>query len=104
MLHQKLRTGTAGRSSLSASELGRLKRRAGIWALLLGCFGVHKFLLGYRRAGWIMLLVSLPGSLFSFGIASLVMSGIALVEGGRYLALSPEEFRRLYIDGRREWF
>ena len=60
--------------------------------------------LGYWRAGWIMLLVSLPGSLFSFGIASLVMSGIALVEGGRCLALSPEEFRRLYIDGRREWF
>ena len=95
---------STGRFSLSDSELIWLKRRAGTLALLLGCFGVHKFLLGYRRAGWIMLLVALPGSLISFGVTSLVMSAIALVEGLRYLALSPEEFRRLYVDGRREWF
>jgi len=91
-------------TGLPESELVRRKVLAGSLALLVGGFGVHKFLLGYRRAGWIMLLVSLPGSLLSFGIAGLVMSVIALVEGGRYLALSPEEFRRIYIEGRREWF
>jgi hypothetical protein len=89
---------------LTDRELARLKLRAGSLALLIGGFGVHKFVLGYRRAGWIMLVVALPGSLVSFGIASLVMGAIAVVEGLRYLALSPEEFRRLYVDGRREWF
>ncbi len=91
-------------SRLTDRELARLKLRAGCLALLLGAFGVHKFVLGYRRAGWIMLLVALPGSLLSFGLSSLVMSAIALVEGLRYMALSPEEFRRLYVDGHREWF
>lgn len=91
-------------TGLPESELVRRKLLAGSLALLVGGLGVHKFLLGYRRAGWIMLLVSLPGSLLSFGIAGLVMSAIALVEGGRYLALSPEAFRRIYIEGRREWF
>lgn len=89
---------------LTDSELARLKLRAGSLALLVGAFGVHKFVLGYRRAGWIMLLVAVPGSLLSLGLSSLVMSAIALVEGLRYLALSPEEFRRLYVDGRRQWF
>ena len=83
---------------------------AGICGILLGGFGVHKFILGYTGAGGVMLAVTL-GSLFggflTCGLlwpAYLIMHFIGLVEGIIYLCKSDEEFVRTYVDGRREWF
>jgi TM2 domain-containing membrane protein YozV len=73
---------------------------AGICGILLGGFGVHKFILGYTGAGLVMLLVSL----LSCFILSPVMHLIGLIEGIIYLCRSDEEFVRLYVDGRKEWF
>jgi len=73
---------------------------AGICGILLGGFGVHKFILGYTGAGLVMLLVSL----LSCFILSPVMHLIGLIEGIIYLCKSDEEFVRIYVDGRKEWF
>jgi len=73
---------------------------AGICGILLGSFGVHKFILGYTAAGLIMLLVTV----LSCFLASPVMHIIGLIEGIIYLTKSDEEFVRLYVDGRKEWF
>jgi TM2 domain-containing membrane protein YozV len=83
---------------------------AGICGILLGGFGVHKFILGYSGAGGIMLAITL-GSLFggfltcglTFPIYG-VMHIIGLVEGIIYLTKPDEEFVRTYVDGRKEWF
>ena len=77
---------------------------AGLLAILLGTFGVHKFYLGYNQAGFIMLAVSVLGSLITFGLAAAVIQVISLVEGIIYLAKSQTEFDRLYVYGKREWF
>jgi TM2 domain-containing membrane protein YozV len=73
---------------------------AGIFGILLGGLGIHKFILGYTGAGLIMLLVSI----LSCGILYGVMHLIGLIEGIIYLSKSDDEFVRTYVDARREWF
>jgi TM2 domain-containing membrane protein YozV len=76
------------------------KLAAGICGILLGSFGIHKFILGYTGAGLIMLLVTV----LTCGIGGCVMHVIGLIEGIIYLCKPDEEFVRVYIDGRKEWF
>lgn len=73
---------------------------AGIVAILLGAFGIHKFLLGYTTEGIIMLAVTV----LTCGIFAIVPSVIGIVEGIMYLTKSDEEFVRTYIQGRKGWF
>ncbi len=78
------------------------KTTAGILGILLGCFGAHKFYLGYTKEAVIMLLVSL---LLSWtGIAPGIMGIIGLVEGIMYLTKSDEEFQYTYVDNQKGWF
>jgi TM2 domain-containing membrane protein YozV len=73
---------------------------AGICGILLGSLGIHKFILGYTGAGLVMLLVTI----LTCGIAGVVMHIIGLIEGVIYLCKPDEEFVRIYVDGRKEWF
>ena len=73
---------------------------AGIFGILLGCLGIHKFILGYTGAGLTMLLVSV----LSCGFLAGIMAIIGLIEGIIYLCKSDDDFVRTYVDGRREWF
>jgi TM2 domain-containing membrane protein YozV len=77
---------------------------AGICGILLGYLGIHKFILGYTGAGLVMLLVTIIGGLFTCGFAAWVMWLIGLIEGIIYLCKSDEEFVRVYVEGRKEWF
>jgi TM2 domain-containing membrane protein YozV/DNA-directed RNA polymerase subunit RPC12/RpoP len=81
-------------------DAGSKKLAAGICAILVGGLGVHKFILGYTTAGVTMLLVSL----LTCFVGSPVMHVIGLVEGIIYLTKSDEDFRRIYIVGKKEWF
>lgn len=76
------------------------KIAAGICGIVLGCFGVHKFILGYTTAGIIMLLVSL----LSCGLLAGVMAIIGLIEGIIYLTKSDQDFVRTYVDNEKQWF
>lgn len=71
------------------------KLLAGILAIILGAFGVHKFILGYTKEGIIMILLSLLCGLSGI---------IGLIEGIIYLTKSDEEFYRTYQVGRKPWF
>jgi len=83
---------------------GNSKRvSAGVLGILLGALGVHKFVLGYSKAGVIMLLVSIIGSVFLF-LGPIVMGIIGLVEGIIYLTKSDAEFHNTYIANKKEWF
>ena len=77
---------------------------AGLLAIFLGGFGVHKFYLGYNTQGFIMLALSLVGGLFTFGLVTGVVWIIAIIEGIVYLAKTQSEFEQLYVCGRHEWF
>jgi len=74
-----------------------LKVASGICAILLGPFGVHKFILGYTTEGIIYLVISLC----TCGIASSIMG---IIEGVIYLVKSDEEFYHTYQVNKRPWF
>lgn len=85
------------------------KIAAGICGILLGGFGVHKFILGFPSAGTIMLVFWLLGFIGGVCIvlpivATAVMNVIGLVEGIIYLTKSNEDFYYTYAIQRREWF
>ena len=82
------------------TEASNKKLAAGLLAIFLGSFGVHKFVLGYNTAGLIMLLVTV----LTCGIAGFVMGVIGIIEGIIYLTKTPEEFESIYIQNSKEWF
>lgn len=85
--------------SISLQEANSKKVAAGICGILLGSFGIHKFILGMNTAGLIMLL----STLLTCGLAAAVFHVVGLVEGILYLTKSDEEFYRVYILGKKEW-
>ena len=83
------------------------KITAGVLAIILGGFGVHKFYLGYIGPGLINLLVNTIGifvTIFMLCIPNLALYIIAAVEGILYLTKSDEEFEQTYVVGKRPWF
>ncbi|HAT19218.1 MAG TPA: hypothetical protein DCS85_03590 [Verrucomicrobiales bacterium] len=69
---------------------------AGILGIILGGFGVHKFILGYTQEGIIQIVITLV----TCGAGSIV----GLIEGIIYLTKSDEEFVATYVEGRKGWF
>jgi len=68
---------------------------AGVLAIVLGGFGVHKFYLGMTTPGIIMILLACTG----------VSGVIGLVEGILYLTKTDEEFIREYQGANpKQWF
>ena len=72
------------------------KLTAGICGILVGGFGIHKFILGYTTEGVIQIALTF----ITCGIGSI----IGLVEGIIYLTKSDEDFVRTYIQNKRGWF
>lgn len=77
---------------------------AGLLAIFLGSLGIHKFYLGYNTPGFIILVVTIVGSIFSLGLAGLAMVVISIVEGVLYLSKSQTEFEQIYVFNKKEWF
>ena len=67
---------------------------AGVLGIVLGGFGIHKFIMGYPTEGIIQLVLGL------FGIGWI----LGWIEGVIYLTKSDEDFVRTYVQGRKGWF
>lgn len=68
----------------------------GILGILLGGFGVHRFLLGDVQGGIIRIVITV----FTCGFGAL----IGLIEGIIYLTKSDEQFHQEYVVGKKGWF
>lgn len=81
---------------------------AAVLAIILGAFGVHKFILGYQKEGFILLGITIVGFVLScVGIGIFVVWAtvlIGLIEGIIYLTKSEEEFYNTYQAGQKPWF
>lgn len=82
------------------SDVSGKKIAAGICGILFGALGVHKFILGYKKQGLIMLLVTI----LTFGLAAIVVGIIGFIEGIVYLTKSDHEFYATYVANKRKWF
>ena len=74
-------------STLSSIDSDKNRVTAGVLALLLGGFGVHKFYLGQIGKGIIYIL-------FCWTVIPEIL---ALIEGIRILCMSDEEFKGKYF-------
>ena len=91
-----------GVTTLDGMPPGKNRITAGILALLVGGFGVHKFYLGYNNQGVILLLMSTIGMIFVF---PLLASGIiALSEAIIYLTTTDQKFYDNYEANKKLWF
>lgn len=92
----------------SVTEAENKKILAGILGIVLGAFGVHKFILGYQKEGFIMLGITIVGFVLScvgVGVFMVWISGmIGLIEGIIYLTKSDEDFYNTYQVGKKPWF
>ncbi|BAZ51554.1 NINE protein [Nostoc sp. CENA67] len=77
---------------------------AGYCGIIFGGLGIHKFILGYAPEGFIMLVISVVGGTFTYGITLLIMQLVGLIEGMIYLNKSPEEFVNTYFVNKQGWF
>lgn len=84
------------------------KIAAGICAILLGAFGVHKFILGYTSEGAIMLAVSIAGIVLSCFVlpvfGTMAMGVIGIAEGIIYLTKTDADFANTYLHNKKGWF
>ena len=86
---------------------GKNKVAAGLLAIFLGGWGIHKFYLGYNGPGLVFLLVNTIGFAVTWimlFIPNIVLGVIALVEGILYLTKTDEEFEQTYVMNKKEWF
>mgnify|MGYP001400526148 CR=1 FL=1 len=91
-------------SDASWDEIKSKRTTTGVLAILFGALGVHKFILGYKTEGFILLAVSIFGGIITCGLALIVTAIIAIIEGIIILTKTPDEFKRLYIDKKTGWF
>ena len=92
---------------LSNAEIDELKSRRttiGILAIIFGFLGVHKFMLGYKREGFILLAISIFGGIITCGIAIIITDIIGIIEGIMILNKTPMQFKKTYIDRKTFWF
>src|SRR5262249_54875430 len=70
---------------------------AGMLGIMIGVLRIHKFVLGYKTEGLIMLLVTL----LTCGFGAMIFRPIELEEGIMFLLKIDEEFVKTYIQNKR---
>ncbi len=86
------------------------KLTAGLCALLVGGFGVHKFVLGYKNEGIIYIVAFAVAFIFTIvtcgigGFIFIPLQIVPLIEGIIYLTKSDEEFYETYQKNKKAWF
>jgi len=70
---------------------------AGVFGILLGGIGIHRFILGDISGGFLRIVISI----FTCGAGG---SLIGFIEGILYLTKSDEDFVQTYIEGDKKWF
>lgn len=84
------------------------KIMAGILALVFGSLGVHKFILGYKQEGFILLGTTILSYVLMCVVIGMFTVFIPLIigfiEGIIYLTKSDEEFYQTYQVNKKPWF
>ena len=103
-VNDSLSTQPSQYSESSWDEIKSKRTTAGIFGIIFGFLGVHKFILGYKTEGFILLGISVIGGILTCGASIIVTDIIGIIEGIIILTKTPEEFKRLYIDKKTSWF
>ena len=69
-------------------------------AIFLGAFGIHKFMLGLKTQGLMLLL----GTVLTCGAGIFITGLVGIVEGCLYFSKTDADFQATYVLGTKEWF
>jgi len=97
---------------------GNDSRTVAVFAFLFGGYGAHKFMLGYKKEGLVMVSATFTGILLAIVgiclrwdwlcvvgiIVYVTVHVVALVEGLIYLTKKDWEFYSTYVINHRGWF
>ena len=78
-----------------ADKEGPNRTTCGIVAILIGGFGVHRFMMGDTTGGIIRIVLTC-----CTGLGGVV----GLIEGIMYLTKTDEEFYQMYVVEKKAWF
>lgn len=101
---------TANEFSEGLKDVGGENKKilVGILAIIVGSLGIHKFILGYNKEGFILLGITVVGMVLTcvgVGVFLVWATGlIGLIEGIIYLTKSDAEFYNTYQVGKKPWF
>lgn len=70
---------------------------ASLLAIFLGSLGAHKFYLGATTVGIVYLIVGVLFGVCTFGISTVILGFVALIEGLVYLSYTDEQFAAKYV-------
>lgn len=93
--------------AVSQTASDKNKTTAGLLAIFLGGWGVHKFYLGYTVPGIIFLLTNTIGFAVTWlllWIPNIIVGIIVFIEGIIYLTKSDEDFEQTYVIGKKQMF
>ncbi|WP_082570928.1 TM2 domain-containing protein [Cellulomonas sp. Root485] len=79
---------------LRPSTWPRSRVAAGLLAIFLGAFGLHRMYLGYWRRGLTMLAITVVGGFFTLGLAALAMGLWGFAEGLLILSVHRGRYAR----------
>jgi TM2 domain-containing membrane protein YozV len=80
------------------------KKVACIAAVFFGWVGAHKFVLGYKREGIIMALVSVAAILCQLPAIAALVGIVGFAEAFIYFGLDDKKFNDIYVRGQHPWF
>jgi TM2 domain-containing membrane protein YozV len=81
---------------MADKQEGPSRVTCGIVAILIGAWGIHKFMMGQTNAG----LIQIAATIFTCGAAGI----IGLIEGIIYLTKTDEQFYQTYVVEKKAWF
>ena len=95
----------------SSGSKGKSKIVAGLMALFLGIFGVHKFYLGFTLPGliylmcsWIFMMLAGVTDEDIFLIPTLIIYMFSSIDAVIYFTRTDEDFQRIYVEDKKQWF
>ncbi len=80
------------------------RKVACIAALFFGFVGAHKFVLGYKREGGIMALVSIAAILCHLPAIAALVAIVGFAEAFIYFGLDDKKLNDIYVRGQHPWF
>ncbi len=80
------------------------RKVACIAAVFFGFVGAHKFVLGYKREGIIMALISIAAILCQLAPIAALVGIVGFAEAFIYFGMDDKKFNDIYVRGQHPWF
>jgi len=94
----------AGGRAVANNSVESKRIISAVVAIFVGAFGVHKFVMGDTRQGFVRVGILAAAMIFTLGFGAIPLMIIGIIEGVTYVTMSDADFIRVYQEGHKAWF